>query len=179
MRDTRFGPDTDRPQQVSELLPEVWDELRRIARAQLRGERAGHTLQPTALVNEAYFRLARVEGERWSDPQSFCALAARAMRQVLIDHARRRQAAKRGAREEGLLEPAPAPLPVDLLALDELLARLRALSPRQCQIVELRFLAGFTLEETAEELGLSTRTVQRDWRLARAWLRRELEALDG
>jgi RNA polymerase sigma-70 factor (ECF subfamily) len=163
---------------ASRLLPLVYDELRSLAGAWLRGQRSGHTLQPTALVHEAYLRLVDQTGAHWQSRAHFMAVAATAMRQILIDHARRQQAAKRGGnwRRISLDQAADAlPLPeVDVLALDEALTRLAALNPRQAQIVEMRFIAGLSVDETAHVLDVSPRTVKFDWRMARAWLLREL-----
>ena len=161
------------------LWPQVYEELRRLARRSMRGQRPEHTLQPTALVHEAYMKLARSPGLDASDRSRFLALAARAMRQILVDHARAKGAARRG--EGGLrVELAEAagatpPPTVDLLSLHEALDRLAAIDERKVQIVELRFLAGLTVEEVAEVLGLSAPTVKRDAAMARAWLFRELE----
>jgi RNA polymerase sigma factor (TIGR02999 family) len=138
----------------------------------MRGERAGHTLQPTALAHEAYLRLAGRERD-WADRAHFFAVAARAMRQVLVDHARRHRAAKR----DGLQLEAPEGVrdePVDLLDLDAALAELAQLDPKQVEVVEMRFFAGLSVDETAEALGLSPRTVKREWSTARAWLKHRL-----
>jgi len=154
------------------LFPLVYAELRRQARRYMRGERADHTLQPTALAHEAYLRLAGRE-RVWADRAHFFAVAARAMRQVLVDHARRRRAAKR----DGLQLEAPEDVrnePVDLLDLDAALAELAQLDPKQVEVVEMRFFAGLSVEETAEALGLSPRTVKREWSTARAWLKHRL-----
>lgn len=159
------------------LMERVYDELRRLARRRLSGERAGHTLQPTALVHEAYMKLA---GQRvdWRSRAHFFALAATAMRRILVSHARKRRAAKRGGGaltltlDEGLAGGGERDL--DLLALDRALAGLAALDPRQARIVELRYFAGLTIEETAEAVGVSPATVKLDWQMARAWLHREL-----
>ncbi len=156
----------------------VYSELRRIAAARLRAERDGHTLQPTALVNEAYLKLAASPGADLQDRPHFLAVAARAMRQVLVDHARRRDAAKRGAGVApatltGSGQPAAEPSGLDsdeLLALDTALDRLNALDPRLRQVVELRFFGGLTDTEIGDVLGVTRRTVQRDWARARAWL---------
>lgn len=169
----------DRESDESErLFPVVYEELRRLAAAVLRRERPGHTLQPTALVHEAFLRLADVPQHRWRDRQHFVAVAARAMRRVLVDHARGRQALKRGVDlripiDDIDVASAP-PGGIDLVALDEALATLASLDPRQARIVELRFFGGLTVEETALVIGASERTVKRDWQMARAWLRREL-----
>lgn len=160
----------------------VYVELRRIAAARLRAERDGHTLQPTALVNEAYMKLAASPGADVQDRPHFLAVAARAMRQVLVDHARRRDAAKRGAGAapatltgRGLSSPDPSGLDSDeLLALDDALDRLDAIDSRLRQVVELRFFGGLTDTEVGDVLGVTRRTVQRDWTRARAWLYGEL-----
>ena len=161
-----------------ELLPLVYDRLRAIARRQLRGERAGHTLATTDLVHEAYLTLVRTEGGRWADRAHFLGVAGRAMRRVLIDHARARATQKRGGRPDRAaldLDALPAYIPDEqILALDEALRRLEARNERYGRIVECRFFAGMSIEETAEVLGVSPTTVKRDWMVARAWLHREL-----
>lgn len=162
----------------SAVLDAVYAELRRLARAHLRRERRDHSLPPTALVHEAYLRLIDQTRVRWRSRAHFFAIAAQAMRRILVDHARTRAAAKRsGARTIPLIEdvagPAPATAVIDVLALDDALARLSAIDARQGQLVELRFFAGLTVEETANVLGIAPITVKRDWALARAWLYRE------
>lgn len=161
------------------LVPLVMDELRRLARHYLSGERTGHTLQPTALVHEAYLKLAGYQNLSWEGRSHFIAVAAGLMRQILIDSARRHRAAKRGRQ----LEQVPLEEHVDflsversaeLLALDEALKCLEQMNPRQSRIVELRYFGGLSVEETAEALGVSPITVKRDWATARAWLRAEL-----
>lgn len=166
---------------ADELLPLVYAELRRQARAFLRRERVGHTLQPTALVHEAYLRLVRQREVGWAGRAHFHAIAAQAMRRILIDHGRQRHAAKRGGGApervtlEGLAAPsAAADVDVDVDALHDALARLELLDARQARIVELRFLTGRSVEETAALLGISVATVKRDWATARLWLLREL-----
>lgn len=163
---------------LDELLPLVYPELRRLAARYFRKERRAHTLQPTALVHEVYLRLAGSNAGSWSDRAQFLAHAAKAMRRVLIDHARRRNAEKReGGLERVMLELVDrqgAAQQLDLLALHEALARLEREEPVKCQVVELRFLGGLSVEETAEMLGISTGTVKRYWTSARAWLFREL-----
>jgi RNA polymerase sigma factor (TIGR02999 family) len=159
----------------------VYGELRALAAAQMRGERRTHTLQPTALVHEAFLRLSGQRGRQWKERRQFFAVSASLMRQVLVDHARGRRAAKRGGEETRVevasLDELPAtPEVFDVLALDEVLTRLAALQPRLSKVVELRFFGGLEVEETAEVLGCSPRTVKRDWALARAWLVRELGA---
>jgi len=161
------------------LMPLVYDELRRLARAYLGRERAGHTLQPTALVNEAYLRLVDQRSMRWQNRAHFFGIAAQLMRRLLVDHARAANAEKRGGGmprlELDAAENAVAPESgVDLEDLDRALDRLARIDPRQSRIVELRYFAGATNEETAEALGIAVATVKRDWTLARAWLRHEL-----
>ena len=168
------------------IAPEVYAELRRIARHFMRRERPGHTLQPTALVHEALLRMAGAAGEARGERQdpAFVALAARVMRQVLVDHARRRGARKRSAVvgpdsvEAAGADPRHAGEgeSLDLLALDDALRRLAEVAPRAAKVVELRFFAGLEVEDAARAIGVSPATVKRDWTLARAWLRRELSA---
>lgn len=165
--------------QSDALLGLVYDELRRQARRYLRSERGGHTLQTTALVHEAYLKLARQEDLVWQNRSHFFAIAARLMRQILIDHARTKQRAKRGGAGydvsiEKALTVADGTTDFDLLALDEALTRLDAKEKLLAKIVELRFFSGLSVEETAEVLGVSESTVKRDWQMAKAWLRREL-----
>jgi RNA polymerase sigma factor (TIGR02999 family) len=167
----------DREQAMHHLVPVVYEELRELARSHLRRERANHTLQPTALVNEAYLRVVDQHAADWRDRSHFFALAARLMRQILIDHARRRAAAKRGGdrRRVTLADVAhPERADVDLLALDEALEAFAALDARKAKVVELRYFGGLTMEEVAEALGVSLRTAESDWFLARAWLRTRL-----
>ena len=163
---------------LQELIPLVHDELRRLARRHMGRERAGQTLQPTALVNEAYLRLADLREMRWQDRAHFVAMAARLMRRVLVDIARSKGYQKRGRRPRQVsLDPALAASGApeeDVVALDEALTRLAAHSPRRAQVIELKFFGGLSLEETAEALKVSTETVKRDWRLSRAWLHKEL-----
>lgn len=159
-------------------MPLVYDELRRLAAGYLRRERPGQTLQPTALVNEAYLRLVKDKNLAWQNRAHFMAIAAHSMRQILVDRARARGSLKRGGsrRRITLSEAAAAAegLSVDVIAIDESLDRLAALDAQQARIVELRFFGGLTVEETAEALGISPATVKREWSVARAWLRREL-----
>lgn len=168
---------------LAKLIPLVYDELHRLAEHYMRNERIGHTLQPTALINEAYLRLASAEKANWQHRAHFVAVAAGTMRRVLIDHARKQKAAKRGGKQAALpLEDSPEFLSAvlreerseELIALDEALTRLQELDPRQSQVVELRFFGGLTVEETAEVLGISPKTVKRDWAVARAWLHGEM-----
>ena len=162
------------------LVPLVMDELRRLARYYLKDERTGHTLQPTALVHEAYLKLAGYQNLNWESRSHFIGVAASLMRQILIDSARRHRAAKRGRNfEQVSLDEHRDFLQVErseeLLALDEALHRLEKMNARQSRIVELRYFGGLSVEETAEALGVSPITVKRDWATARAWLRAELE----
>ena len=167
---------------AASLFAIVYDELRRLAASALRHERPDHTLQPTALVHEAYLRLSDEPDDRWRDRGHFVAVAALAMRRILVDHARSRNARKRTrdgteAPQAASLDPAEPASGVDFVLLDRALARLATLDPRQAKIVELRFFAGLSVEETAEVIGAATRTVKRDWQSARAWLRREMASL--
>jgi RNA polymerase sigma-70 factor (ECF subfamily) len=168
------------------LLPVVYAELRRQARRALRREAAGHTLQPTALVHEAYLKLVDQRPSRWQGRTQFYGVAARCMRQVLVDAARTRRAAKRGGgahpitlvdAEQLAVASTPGGEAVgdEVLALDEALTRLAALDPEQARLVELRYFAGLTLDDTAAALGVSPATVSREWTVARRWLRRELD----
>ena len=170
---------TDDRQSVNSLLPDVYQELRRLAAHYLRGERPGQTLQPTALVHEAYIRLLKDKPDRWQNRAHFCAIAAHSMRQILIERARARGAQKRGgARQRITLDERLLPggeQSIDLLALDEALERLAAIDPEQARLVELRFFGGLTVEETAAAMDISPATVKRHWTIASAWLARELE----
>jgi RNA polymerase sigma factor (TIGR02999 family) len=163
---------------LEKLTPLVYDELRALAQNFFRRQRPDHTLQPTALVHEAYLRLVDQSQANWADRTHFFATAAKIMRQLLADYARRHLAAKRGGGWRKItLDEAVTPTStphVDLIALDEALTKLTDLHERQGQVVELRFLGGLTVEETAQVLGRSPRTVELDWRMARAWLAREL-----
>lgn len=167
------------PAAVERLMPLVYAELREIAERQFRRERVGHTLQPTAVVHEAYFRLVDQTRVTWKNRGHFLAIAAQAMRRILIDHARARAAAKRGGRENhvtldvGIASVEPGD-DVDLLALDEALVRLKELDEPQARIVELRFFGGLSIEETAEVMETSASSVKREFRSARAWLFHEL-----
>jgi RNA polymerase sigma factor (TIGR02999 family) len=163
---------------LSQLIPLVHGELRRLARRLMRGERDGHTLQTTALVNEAYMRLVDLSRVRWQDRAHFFAISARLMRRILVDHARSRKYIKRGGGTRQIVFDEALVLPheraADLVALDDALEALAAVDPRKSQVVELRYFGGLSVEETAESLGVSGETVMRDWRLAKAWLLREL-----
>jgi RNA polymerase sigma factor (TIGR02999 family) len=161
-----------------ELVPLVYRELRRLARHCMAGERRDHTLQSAALVNEAYLRLVDLSAVQWDDRVHFFAVAAQLMRRILVDHARKRGAAKRGGDRVTLtfdehLAPAK-PREVDVVALDDALNELSRMNPRQTRIVEMRFFAGLSMEQAAQALGISPATVKRDWAAARAWLYREL-----
>lgn len=169
------------PNDLSELMPVVYDELRRIAASYLRRERRERTVQATALVHDAYVRLAAEKAHRWQNRTHFVAIAALSMRQILVQRARARHAAKRGGDpdritldERLLLAEGGRSAPVDILALDAALERLAALDPDQVRVVELRYFGGLTIDETAEAMGSSPATVKRQWTLARAWLKREL-----
>jgi RNA polymerase sigma factor (TIGR02999 family) len=167
---------------LNELVPLVQGELRQLARRHLRRERAGHTLQATALVNEAYLRLIEIKRVRWQNRAHFFAVASRVMRRILVDAARARHYKKRGGGAERVSldlalvvsnEPSH-----DLVALDDALKALAAFDARKSQVVEMRFFAGLTVDETAEVLHVSPDTVMRDWRLAKAWLLHELSQQD-
>jgi RNA polymerase sigma factor (TIGR02999 family) len=173
----------DERQSVDSLLPLVYQERRRLAASYIRRERPGQTLQPTALVHEAYLRLMKDKPGRWQNRAHFCAIAAHSMRQILIERARARGAQKRGgdhARvtlDEALV--AGGTRSFDLVALDDALERLAKLDPEQARLVELRFFGGLSIEETAEAMSMSPATVKRHWAVARAWLARELEGNPG
>ena len=163
---------------LERLTPIVYGELKRLARIQMAGERPGHVLQATALVNEVYLRLVDLKAMRWRDRAHFFAMAARLMRRILVDFARSRDYQKRGGGAKhvtlGHAAGIPAGEPGDLLAIDRALEALAAIDPRKSQVVELRFFGGLTLDETAEVLKVSRDTVKRDWNFARPWLTREL-----
>jgi RNA polymerase sigma factor (TIGR02999 family) len=162
------------------LMPLVYDELRRLARDYLRRERPDHTLQPTALVNEAYLKLVDQSRVDWQNRRHFYGIAAQMMRRVLVDHAREHAAEKRGgARRKVSLDDADVPTgerAAELIALDEALRKLSEVFPRKAKVVELRFFGGFSVAETAEILNVSDKTVMREWESAKLWLYRELEA---
>lgn len=171
------------PETLNRLLPAVYLELKRLARRELLRERAGHSLEPAALIHELYLDLVDQRRAHWENRAHFFGVAARLMRRILVDHARARSALKRGGGGAGVVQieaaddvadAAPGPGRVDLVGLDQALERLSARSPEQGRIVEMRFFGGLTVEETAHVLGRSPRTVKREWRLARAWLFREL-----
>jgi RNA polymerase sigma factor (TIGR02999 family) len=164
------------------LIPLVYNELRRLARLHLRRERPDHTLQSAALVHEAYLRLIRQDHPQWQNRAHFFGVAAQLMRHILVDHARNRAAAKRGAGAPRLSLDEEVALPqardVDIVALDDALNQLAALDPQQSRVVELRFFGGLSIEETSVVLGISPATVKREWATARAWLQREMKNKD-
>src|SRR5437899_7481959 len=170
---------------LDKLMPLVYSELRRLAGNYLRRERQGHTLQPTALVNEAYLKLMDQKNAKWQNRAQFYGVAAQLMRRILVDHARQHRAAKRGGADQqrlsitsagqlGARKMASEPA-IDLLALHEALNELAEMDPQQGRIVELKFFGGLSIEETAEVMGIGHATIERDWKMARAWLRRKLE----
>jgi RNA polymerase sigma factor (TIGR02999 family) len=165
------------PAAREELVPLVYEELRRLAHQYMRGERSGHTLQTTAVVNEVYLRLTGIDAVQWRDRVHFFAMAATLMRRILVEYARRRGRKKRGAGvavtsiHDNAVTPEPA---VDVVALNEALERLAAVDPQQARVVELRFFAGLSIEETADALGISAATVKREWATAKLWLYHEL-----
>jgi RNA polymerase sigma factor (TIGR02999 family) len=164
----------------AELIPLVYKELRRIAGYYMRDERAGHTLQPTALVNEVYLRLVGQTRVEWKNRAHFLGVAAQLMRRILVDHARERVAGKRGGRQIRIelddfdMGNVSDQRQEEVLAVDEAVSRLAAFDPQQGRIVEMRYFGGLTVEETAEALAVSPRTVKREWAMARAWLGAEL-----
>lgn len=184
LRQMRSDSDSQRADAARQLLDVLYGELRALAGSFFRRQSASHTLQPTALVHEAWLRLADNTSSDLRDRAHFLALAGTAMRHILVDHARAKSAAKRGGDRErvaiegdwGELAPGRGDDPADVVALDDALSRLAELDGRQARIVELRVFAGMTVDETAEALGVSPRTVDLDWRMARAWLSRELGA---
>ena len=165
---------------ADQLVPLVYSELHDLAVHYMRGERDDHTLQPTALVHEAYMRLVDQRNASWQNRSHFFGIAAQAMRRILVDHARRKRAAKREGGNRVTLDESVAEAPqrsVDLIALDDALNKLAALDPRQARVVELRFFGGLDIEQTAESLGISPATVKRDWTFARAFLQREMDGM--
>jgi RNA polymerase sigma factor (TIGR02999 family) len=178
LRQLALGTEDVMPQ----LVDLVYSELRAIAYARMRQERSGHTLTPTALVHEAYVRLSKSDGLQCENRSHFLAVAAQAMRRILVDHARAKKAARRGGdgervqiRDFNLAAPASDD---QVLALDAALEKLAELSPRQCRVVELRYFAGLTEEQVAEVLGVTRRTVCRDWLVARTWLQTQIGVRD-
>ena len=168
---------------LAELIPLVYDELRRLAAYHLRQERSNHTLQATALVHEAYLRLVDQRHVDWKNRSHFFGVAAHLMRRILLMHARKHHAAKRGGSAQKIsLDEAivfTREKSAELIALDELLTQLTALDPQQARVVELRFFGGLSVEETAHLMDISTATVKRDWAMAKAWLAREMESVAG
>lgn len=163
---------------LDRLLPVVYGELRRAARRYLRRERANHTLQPTVLVHEAYLRLLEQRRAQWQNREQFLAVAAQLMRRVLVDHARRHGAAKRGAGRTQQLDSSIAVTSmrdVTVLALDDALSQLAVVDPFQARVIELRCFSGLTINEVARTLGVSVDTIKREWRLGKAWLYRALD----
>jgi RNA polymerase sigma factor (TIGR02999 family) len=175
LRDATDGHQQD----LNELMSLIYDELRRLAARYLRRERGEHTLQPTALVNEAYLRLIDQSDLQWQNRAHFLAIAAKSMREILVEYARSHNADKRGGGAKRItLSKAIAffeERDLDLVMLDDGLNELEAIDPQKCRIVELRFFSGMTIDETAEAIGLSTATVTRQWRLAKAWLYRRIK----
>jgi RNA polymerase sigma factor (TIGR02999 family) len=173
---------TGDPGALERLVPFVYDELRRVARARLRAERADHVLQTTALVHEAYLRLLDIDHMSVRNRAHLMALAARLMRQILVDYARRKNARKRGGSvavlplDEAAGAAACEPPTLDVLALNEALDELGTFDARLCKVVEIKFFGGLSIAETAEALGVSTATVERDWTVARAWLHQRLSS---
>jgi RNA polymerase sigma factor (TIGR02999 family) len=168
---------------LDRLLPLVYRELRRIAGHQMRAERVGHSLQPTALVHEAFLRLVDQSRADWQNRAHFFGVTAQLMRRLLVDHARRRHAAKRGVpvtlNEEVLQAGAGGGQTEEILAVHEVLTRLAELDPRQAQVVELRYFGGLSVEETAEAMGIAARTVKLDWAMAKGWMKTQLGAGAG
>ena len=165
---------------LDKLLPIVYGELRRIAGRQMRGERAGHTLQPTALAHEAFLRLVDQNPGGWQNRAQFFAVAAQLMRRFLVDYARKRRAAKRGipvSLNEGILQQTQgSDQTEEILAVDEVLAQLSELDKRQARVVELRYFGGLSVEETADAMGIAARTVKLDWAMAKGWMKSRLTA---
>jgi RNA polymerase sigma-70 factor (ECF subfamily) len=168
---------------LARLIPIVHDELHRIARACMAGEKGDHTLQATALVNEAYLRLIQIDCMRWQNRAHFLAMAARLMRRILVDFARSKRYVKRGGGVVSVSLASDIAVPAepgrDLVALDDALDALARIDPRKSRVIEMRFFGGLSVKETSEALGVSSETVMRDWRLAKAWLLRELRGTDA
>jgi RNA polymerase sigma-70 factor, ECF subfamily len=167
------------PEGLDELMPLVYDELHRQASRYLRKERSNHTLQTTALINEAYLKLINQRDVEWQNRAHFFAIAAQAMRRILVDYARERHREKRGGAAENLpleeaLQISVNEKSIDLIALDEALNRLAKMDKRQARVVELRYFSGLSIDETAEVLGIANSTVRLDWNLAKAWLKQEI-----
>jgi RNA polymerase sigma-70 factor, ECF subfamily len=170
----------DKDQILADAIPEVYSELRRLAACYLRRERIGHTLQATALVHEAYLRLAQQKTVQWLDRSEFLGVAAQLMRRILVDYSRARHAAKRGGKTGRVFLEETAIISkdysADVIAVDEVLTRLASLDAQQARIVELRFFSGLSIEETGRVLDISPATVKREWNVAKAWLTRELRS---
>ena len=167
---------------LDQLMPLVYDELRRMAKGHMRRQPANHSFQTTELIHEAYLKIAKNNGQSWQNREHFYGVAAKAMRQILVDYARSKRRQKRGGGQIGSLEAETAAFPErsgQLIALDEALKNLESLDERKGRVVELRFFGGLTTEEVADVLKLSRETVKRDWRFARNWLLRELSAAGG
>lgn len=176
-------PKTSAPPIPEEAVASVYAELRRVAARYLQRERSGHTLQPTALVHEAYLRLTEQREVQWSNRSHFLGVAAPLMRRILVDYSRGRHAAKRGGKAERInVDQAELPdieRAADIIALDEALVGLAALDPLQARIVELRFFCGLNVDQAAEVLGISASTVKREFKIAKAWLTRQLHGTDS
>lgn len=172
-----------RTEAMNQILPLVYQELRRSASRQMRGERKEHTLQPTALVHEAFLRLVNQDHASWQNRTQFLAVSAQLMRRLLVDHARRRTAGKRGIpvalNEEVFPLAGGTDQTEEILAVDQVLGRLTELDPRQAHVVELRYFGGLSVEETADAMGISPRTVKLDWAMAKAWLKEQLSRKAG
>ncbi len=177
-----LGENAAQPLNLSRVMPVVYDELRKLARRYMARERAGRTIQATALVHEAYLRLMKEKAPVWHNRAHFCAIAAGSMREILVERARARAAAKRGGSQVRVslsdVRASGKDASFDMLALHEALERLSKMDPQLVRIVELRFFGGLTVEETAEEMGTSPASIKRAWSMARAWLRREMEQMD-
>jgi RNA polymerase sigma-70 factor (ECF subfamily) len=167
---------TGEPQAWNSLLTLVYDDLHRLAEAYMREHSASGMLQPTALVNETYLRLLRQKSVDWKNRMHFFGVAALLMRRILVDEARQRRVSVRVQEQIAKERSTPRESPVDIFALDEALGRLGEMDPRQAKVVELRYFGGLTIEETADFLGISAKTVKRDWEMARVWLRAELRS---
>jgi len=177
-----LGENAAQPLNLSRVMPVVYDELRKLARRYMARERVGQTIQATALVHEAYLRLMKEKAPVWQNRAHFCAIAAASMREILVERARARAAAKRGGSQVRVslsdVRASGKDASFDMLALHEALERLSKMDPQLVRIVELRFFGGLTVEETAEEMGTSPASIKRAWSMARAWLRREMEQIN-
>lgn len=177
-----LGENAAQPLNLSKVMPVVYNELRKLARRYMARERAGRTLQATALVHEAYLRLMKEKAAVWHNRAHFCAIAAGSMREILVERARARAASKRGGSQVRVslsdVRASGKDASFDMLALHEALERLAKMDPQLVRVVELRFFGGLTVEEAAEALGTSPSSIKRAWSMARAWLRREMEQMD-